>query len=55
MRRHVERVDPPAGQQRPLYFGELPIVFWLLIWGARTRPTDATTTSTLRTSGSAPG
>lgn len=25
----------------PLYFGELPIIFWLLIWGAKTRPTDA--------------
>ena len=25
----------------PLEIGELPIVFWLLIWGARTRPADA--------------
>jgi Domain of unknown function (DUF4386) len=25
----------------PLYFGELPIMFWLLIWGARTRPAAA--------------
>lgn len=25
----------------PLYFGELPIVFWLLIWGARPRPSGA--------------
>ena len=25
----------------PLYFGELPIIFWLLIWGAKTRPADA--------------
>jgi len=25
----------------PLYFGELPIIFWLLIWGAKTRPTEA--------------
>ena len=25
----------------PLYFGELPIVFWLLIWGVKPRPTDA--------------
>ena len=25
----------------PLVFGELPIIFWLLIRGARTRPTDA--------------
>jgi hypothetical protein len=25
----------------PLYFGELPIIFWLLIWGAKPRPTDA--------------
>jgi hypothetical protein len=25
----------------PLEVAELPIVFWLLIWGARTRPTDA--------------
>lgn len=28
----------------PLYFGELPIIFWLLIWGARTRSTDAPAT-----------
>ena len=25
----------------PLEMGELPIIFWLLIWGARTRSTDA--------------
>lgn len=25
----------------PLEIGEVPIIFWLLIWGARTRPTDA--------------
>ena len=25
----------------PLEFGELPIIFWLLIWGAKTPPTDA--------------
>ena len=25
----------------PLEVAELPIVFWLLIWGAKTRPTDA--------------
>lgn len=28
----------------PLYFGELPIILWLLIWGAKTRPTDAPAT-----------
>jgi hypothetical protein len=28
-----------------MIFGELPIMFWLLIWGARTRP-EATVTST---------
>ena len=26
----------------PLEVAELPIVFWLLIWGAKTRPADAT-------------
>jgi uncharacterized protein DUF4386 len=25
----------------PLYLGELPIMFWLLIWGAKKRPTEA--------------
>lgn len=25
----------------PLYFGELPVIFFLLIWGAKTRPPDA--------------
>lgn len=25
----------------PLELGELPIIFWLLIWGARPRPADA--------------
>jgi hypothetical protein len=25
----------------PLFFAEIPIIFWLLIWGARTRPADA--------------
>ncbi len=25
-----------------LYFGELPIIFWLLIWGTRMKPTVAT-------------
>jgi hypothetical protein len=25
----------------PLYVGELPIIFWLVIWGARTQPTGA--------------
>ncbi len=25
----------------PLFFAELPIIFWLLIWGAKTRPSDA--------------
>jgi hypothetical protein len=29
----------------PLYLGELPIMFWLLIWGARTRPAAAPTAS----------
>jgi hypothetical protein len=32
----------------PLYFGELPIIFWLLIWGAKPRPTDALAASKLR-------
>ena len=27
----------------PLYFGELPIIFWLVIRGARTRPEDVRT------------
>ena len=27
----------------PLYFGELPIIFWLLIWGARPQPAAART------------
>ncbi len=25
----------------PLELAELPIIFWLLIWGAKTRPIDA--------------
>jgi hypothetical protein len=25
----------------PLEVGELPIIFWLLIWGAKTRPIHA--------------
>jgi Domain of unknown function (DUF4386) len=25
----------------PLEAAELPIIFWLLIWGAKTRPADA--------------
>jgi len=25
-----------------LYFGELPIIFWLLIWGAKVQPSGAT-------------
>jgi hypothetical protein len=33
---------PLVGQVAlPLEAAELPIVFWLLIWGAKTRPTDA--------------
>jgi hypothetical protein len=33
---------PMVGQiALPLEVAELPIVFWLLIWGARTRPVDA--------------
>jgi hypothetical protein len=31
-----------------MIFGELPIMLWLLIWGARTRPGEATVTSTGR-------
>ncbi len=27
----------------PLEFAEVPIIFWLVIWGARTRPADART------------
>jgi hypothetical protein len=36
--RYAELVEKVA---MPLYFGELPIIFWLLIWGAKARPTDA--------------
>jgi hypothetical protein len=36
----------------PFYFGELPIVFWLLIWGARPRPADTPAASQLPASGS---
>ncbi len=36
--RYAELVEKVAG---PLYFGELPIIFWLLIWGARERPSEA--------------
>jgi hypothetical protein len=36
----------------PLYFGELPIIFWLLIWGAKPRPTDTPAASKFRVSGS---
>lgn len=36
--RYAELVEKVA---MPLYFGELPIIFWLVIWGAKTRPTDA--------------
>jgi hypothetical protein len=31
-----------------MIFGELPIMLWLLIWGAITRPGEATVTSTGR-------
>jgi hypothetical protein len=38
----VPRYEPLVSQvAMPLMVGELPIVFWLLIWGAKTRPTDA--------------
>lgn len=36
----------------PLQFGELPIIFWLLIWGAKTNPAAAPIASELRASGS---
>jgi hypothetical protein len=33
---------PLVGQiALPLEMGELPIIFWLLIWGAKTRPADS--------------
>jgi len=35
----------------PLALGEVPIVFWLLIWGAKTRPATAAAASQLRESG----
>jgi len=38
----VPRYAPLVSQvTSPLTVAELPIVFWLLIWGAKTRPTDA--------------
>ena len=36
--RYASRVSQVA---LPLEVAEMPIVFWLLIWGAKTRPTDA--------------
>lgn len=35
--RYAELVEKVA---MPLYMAEVPIIFWLLIWGAKTRPTD---------------
>lgn len=38
----LPRYAPAVSQvASPLQLAELPIVFWLLIWGARKRPTDA--------------
>lgn len=35
----LPRYAPMVSQvASPLMFGELPIIFWLLIWGAKTRP-----------------
>ncbi len=34
----------------PLYFGEPPIIIWLCIWGARSRPTGAPAAQRLSTS-----
>ena len=49
----LPRYEPLISQVTfPLYFGELPIIFWLLIWGAKTRPTDAPAASKLPSSGS---
>lgn len=39
--RHAPLVSQLAG---PLALGEVPIVFWLLIWGVRTRPETAPVT-----------
>lgn len=33
--------DPVSQFAMVLYFGEVPIIFWLLIWGAKVRPSDA--------------
>jgi len=38
----VPKLAPLVGQVAlPLEVAEVPIIFWLLIWGARTRPMDA--------------
>jgi hypothetical protein len=38
----LPRYAPLVGQVAlPLEVAELPIIFWLVIWGAKTRPTDA--------------
>ena len=36
--RYAETVSKVA---LPLEFAEVPIIFWLMIWGARTRPANA--------------
>jgi hypothetical protein len=39
----VPRFEPLVSRvAMPLEFGEAPIIFWLLIWGAKTRPAEAT-------------
>jgi hypothetical protein len=38
----LPRYAAPASQiALPFQLAEIPIIFWLVIWGARTRPTDA--------------
>ena len=38
----VPRYAPLVSQiASPLYLAELPIIFWLVIWGARPQSTDA--------------
>ncbi len=49
----LPRYAPPVSQVvGPLTLAEVPIVFWLLVWGARTSPVTASAASTSRESGS---
>lgn len=48
----VPRYAPLVSQVAfPFYFGEFPIIFWLLIWGAKPRPADGPAASKVRASG----